>query len=375
MVAAVAGCTDSLECKRAHRVVLSDGNEPGTLRAATVFQAAFPAIAPLSNGSVVCLTCTGFMVMDRTLDVQYEGGEPPYNVAVGSDDTIYVVQLPNGYKTKISEAPVIDLVAFEPGGALRWRQPLPGGSFTRPLAAVPQGVYVETSGGVALFAAATGEGRAVSSQSLLAADHNGLFTMTLPDHHTLAPEVTIRRLAATGAMQWERTWKSPEGVVIFAAVTTPEGGLIVAGGVQETIDFGDRTLSDPVLGDFLVAIDASGTTQWAYALSSHGLSTEAFGLPSYLALMPSGDVLLAGERSTGQQSDAYLAVASPTGVVRTHRIEGAADQRIHGLAAGSDGVAWLEVANQPIEGESDVEMRFGGHEFHEPDIYVFAIVP
>jgi hypothetical protein len=163
-------------------------------------------------------------------------------------------------------------------------------------------------------------------------------------------------------------------------VTTPEGGLIVARGARETLDFGDRTLSDPVLGVFLAAIDASGATQWAYALASHGLPNEAFSRPSHLALMPSGDVLLAGELSTGQPypfqpRDAYLAIANPTGFIRAHLIVGAGDQRIEGLAAGSDGAAWLEVANRPLEGESDAEMRFGSHEFHEPDIYVFAIVP
>jgi hypothetical protein len=91
--------------------------------------------------------------------------------------------------------------------------------------------------------------------------------------------------------------------------------------------------------------------------------------------MPSGDVLLAGALATIKLDDAYLAVASPTGVLRTHHIDGSADQSINGLATGGDGLAWLEVANEPIEGESTAEMHFGGHEFHEPDIYVFAIVP
>jgi len=378
MLTAIAGCTDSLECKRAHRVLQSEGNEPGTLRAATVFQAAYPAIAPMSDGSVVCLTCTGFVVMDRTLDVQREGGEPPYSVAVGSDDTIYVAQLPNRYKADTSEGSELDLVAFEPGGARRWRQPLPDRSSAHLISAVPQGVYVETSDGVELFAAATGERRVVSPRSVLAADHNGLFTVT--PNQDGATEATLHRLDLTGALQWERTWKSPGGVGISAAVTTPEGGLIVVGAAGKSIDFGDRTLSDPVLGVFLASIDASGATQWAYALASHGLPNETYSLPSHLALMPSGDVLLAGELSTGQRfpfqlRDAYLAIASPTGFIRPHLIVGAGDQRIVGLAAGSDGAAWLEVANEPIEGEADAEMRFGDHEFHEADIYVFAIVP
>jgi outer membrane protein assembly factor BamB len=253
MVVLVAGCTDWSECKGAHRVESSDGNEPGTLRAATAFQAAFPVIESMSDGRLVCLTYSGFMVMDRELDVQYEGGKPPYNLAVGSDDTIYAVQLPGGYKTL-----EIELAAFEPEGALRWRQPLPGDSFARPLVAVPQGVYVETSDdSLAFFAAATGERRAMPSQALL--DRNDLFPMTLPGRHTRAAETTIRRLDTTGATQWERTWKTPtEGVLISAAVATPEGGLIVAGDALETIDFGDRTLSGP--GSFLVAIDASGAT-------------------------------------------------------------------------------------------------------------------
>jgi hypothetical protein len=91
--------------------------------------------------------------------------------------------------------------------------------------------------------------------------------------------------------------------------------------------------------------------------------------------MPSGDVLLAGDVFTTELSDAYLAVANATGVLRTHRLDGSGDQHIDGLASGGDGLAWLEVTNGPREGESVAEMRLGGHEFHEPDIYVFLIVP
>jgi hypothetical protein len=379
MLVAVAGCTDAAECKRAHRVVSSDGNEPGTLRVGTVFQAAFPAIAPMSDGSLVCLTCSGFVVMEPGLDVQYEGGKPPYGLAVGSDDTIYAVQVPGGYKADVSGTSAVELAAFEPGGAVRWTSPLPGG-FARPLVAVPQGVYVETiDGSLSFFAATTGERRAMPSQALLAADRAGPFTSTLPNAFTRAPEATIRRLDTTGATTWERTWRAPtEGVLISAAVATPEGGLIVAGSALEPIDFGDRTLSgsdDGAPGSFLVALDASGATLWAYALPALESPHQLVGPPGYLALRPSGDVLLAGALFTNDLGDAYLAVATATGVLRTHRIDGAADQLINGLASGPDGIAWLEVANEPREGESDAEMHLGGQTFQEPDIYVFAIVP
>jgi outer membrane protein assembly factor BamB len=365
---------DSSECIDAHRVVSSDGDEPGTLRAGTAFQAAFPAIAALSDGSPVCLTCTGFMIMDHELDVKQTGGKPPYNLAVGPDDAIYAVQLPAGYKIA-----TIELAAFERGGAQRWRQPLPGGTFAAPLAAVPGGVYVETrDAGLAFFAAETGERRELSSQALLAADRDGPFTMTPPTRTSPAREVTLRRLDANGTPRWERTWKAAiEGLIISAAVATRDGGLIVAGSAREDIDLGDRTLASPDgrFGSFLVALDASGTTLWAYRLLAVDDPHRALGAPGYLALTPSGEVLLAGNQFTDESHDAYLAIASATGLVRSHHIDGSGDQAITGLRSAGDGLAWLEIANNEEGDGGSTEMRISGHEFNEPAVYVFGIVP
>jgi hypothetical protein len=62
--------------------------------------------------------------------------------------------------------------------------------------------------------------------------------------------------------------------------------------------------------------------------------------------MPSGEVLLAGGLPTkdpDDSSDAYLAVAIPTGITWMHPSRVRGEQRIEGLAASPNGLVWLLV--------------------------------
>lgn len=363
------GCTPA-ECELPHVVISSAGTEPGTLRVGATFEVAFPAFAPSSDGGVVCLTCmAGFARLDRDLEMKYEAGSAQYHVAMGPDDTIYTIVSP--------ENQTYAMAAFESTGALRWRSP-PSGVPAR-LVAVAGGVYADFSlpsvvGQIEFFDAAHGERTAFPGQRLLAADNDGLFTVATSMYATDQP-ATVRRLDPTGAVTWERTWATPTagmGVALETAVAAPDGGMIVVGSANDTVDFGDRMLplSPGLTSGFLVALDASGAVRWAYRLPS---------IPTtWLAALPSGDVLLAGDfLAKDDLHDAMLAVATPTGIVRTHLIGGPADQEIVDLAASPDGLAWVLVSNN-VEGDGDGDtaiMDISGHEFRQSGIYLFSIVP
>src|SRR5512140_2349027 len=94
-----AGCSLLGICDGPHQVFSSDGDTPGTLRAGVAFQAAYPALAPLSDGSVVCLTCTSFVKLDPRLHVTTEAGGLAYDIATGADDTIYVTLADPDYRS------------------------------------------------------------------------------------------------------------------------------------------------------------------------------------------------------------------------------------------------------------------------------------
>jgi hypothetical protein len=364
------GCTHP-DCEPPHVVTASASAEPGTVRIGAAFFAAFPALAPTSDGGVVCTTCLARLTrLDRDLTVQYEVDDASPPVAVGPDDTIYAIVSPGNLRAD-------ELAAFEPAGALRWHVPLSGSGALVP---VTGGVYVDHSTaadvvGTEFFDAAHGERTAAfPGQRLLAADGDGLFTVTTAAN-TFDQLATLRHLDPAGAVTWERTWTTPtpgEGVFIEMAVAAPDGGMIIAGGAFDTVDLGDRMLPlAPDLTDlFLVSVDASGATRWAYRLPEFPLRR--------LAALPSGDVLLAGDfraRDLRELSDAVLAVATPTGIVRTYPIDGPADQVVNGLAASPDGLAWVLIANQGRDGENEAIMHIGGLEFRESATYVFSIVP
>jgi hypothetical protein len=89
---ALGGCNVSGSyCEQPHLVLSSSDTQPGTVRAAAVFRTYATGVAALSDGSVVCLTCTGPVVLDVGLH-QTRGIDQisPY-VAVGPDDTIYAL--------------------------------------------------------------------------------------------------------------------------------------------------------------------------------------------------------------------------------------------------------------------------------------------
>jgi hypothetical protein len=214
-----------------------------------------------------------------------------------------------------------------------------------------------------------GQPRPFPATDLLAARGDAVFTGA---SSARVDTVTIRRLDPTGTAQWERPWKAATpDLSVGLAVATPDGGVVILGHIRGAVDFGDRTLTG--MPDrsfaFLVALDAVGATLWAYQLPE--LS------PARMVLAPSGEIWLGGALPTDdpELGDAFLAVATSTGIDRIHHVDGPADQAIRDLEASPDGVAWLQVASYPLEGEQEAVMTIAGHTFRDPGIYVFAFVP
>jgi hypothetical protein len=359
----VSGC--GTYCENPHTVVSSSDTQPGSVRIGVVLRAYASSTATLSDGRVLCLTCTGILMLDERLrETGRMDAEHPSEVAVGPDDSIYAVirpPVPNGNP--------VDLAAFEPTGALRWRTHLSDNGSGGVLAGA-QGPYAEFAGPghevvMLAFDAMSGARRQLHApgQDLLGAAHDGVFTVER------APDAaTLRQLDPAGAVVWARALTGVN-LSLGGAVVTPDGGGIFFGRSEGTIDFGDRTLAGPPgkFLNFVVGIDPAGATRWAF--------THEVIYTTRAALTAQGEILLAGRLDLRDGPDAFLSVATPAGVVRTHRIGGPADQDIIDLAASTDGLAWLEVASSGGEDDPPPVLRIGALELDENAQYLLGIVP
>lgn len=369
----VSGCTGY--CEDPHVVVSSSDTQPGSLRAGVVFNAYGNSIAARSDGSVLCLTCTAVLTLDQRLRetdrIDVAGPPGPAFVAVAPDDSIYAIVRPPA-----SNAPRIDLAAFEPTGALRWQKHFAEDGPSRVVAGA-EGPYIELrdpgepfpgESMIVGFDAASGEPRQLSAsgQRLLGIAQGGVFTL-----QSTESSVTLRYLDPAGSVVWERKLTTASSFLrVEGVVATPSGGGIFVGRSEGTVDFGDRVIDNPTQQslNLVFEIDRAGATRWAF--THPGYYTD------HVALTEQGDILLAGRldvRDDGTES--FLSLATPAGIVRTHRIGGVADQDIMGLAASMDGLAWVQVSSYGGEDQPDPVLRIGEHEFEEAGTYLFGIVP
>jgi hypothetical protein len=101
-------------------------------------------------------------------------------------------------------------------------------------------------------------------------------------------------------------------------------------------------------------------------------------LPLLVAVTAQDQILLAGPL-IGHDEDGgpgtFLAVATPAGIDRIHRITGPATQSSVDLAAARDGHAWLLTTSYGGEDEPDPVLRFAGHELAGSGSYLLEIVP
>lgn len=359
----------------------SSNREPGTLQYGVLQHAPFDffisaPVAARSDGRVLCATCSAIVAFDATLheigrvDLDSGGSGSVADIAVAPDDTVYAVIA--GTLIRID-----DLTDVSTADASRWRAAVGGGEV---LVAGTEGPYVEPgiyfNFGVPPhdltvrgFDAMTGQPRTVASgQYLLAAARGGgVFTVEQQGNQS----VTLRRLDPAGTVVWSRMLTSTNGLGISSGVATADGGVSVLGSSASTVDFGDRTLASG--GSFVAGFDASGATQWAFQ----------FQLPyiTHMAVTAQGEILLAGNTApAGPEgtlpTDAFLSVATPTGISRTLHFSGEGDQFIVGLAATPDGFALIDIGNfKHDDAESDPVMQVGDHMFTDSGYYLFKIVP
>jgi hypothetical protein len=218
------------------------------------------------------------------------------------------------------------------------------------------------------FDARTGQSRTVASgQYLLAAARGGgVFTIEQQEKQS----ATLRRLDPAGTVVWSRTLTSTvDGLGIRGGVATADGGVSVSGYSAAAVDFGDRMLAAP--GPFIAGFDASGATQWAFASPFF----------TRMAVTAQGEILIAGDTAPGGTegtlpTNAFLSVATPTGISRTLLFSGEGDQFIAGLATTPDGFAWIQIGNfKHDDAESDPVLEIDDHRFADSGYYLFKIVP
>jgi hypothetical protein len=381
IAAALCGCTTD-PCDHHDQVVApSSSTEPGTLQSGQLLSGTStqrsdtPALVARSDGTVVCVTCAGIVMFDPLLrpigSIDTAG---PSGVAVAADDSIYAV-LPGGV------AGTADIAAISPSGAVRWRSTVHVASPMVRLIASDDGLY---AGGqsfprdqlpqTTLIAIdpATGAQRSLATGvTPLGPAHRGVMALAS------ASPLTVQQIAPDGSVAWSHAIQGST-VELAGSVATPDGGVIVYGTSYSAIDLGDRTVTVPrpnVDNGIVVAFDASGATQWAFAVGTGGIT--------HLARTAGGELLIASEHQVGgglnsPQIDTYLAIATPTGVTRSLTIDGAGIQEILGLAAAPDGAAWITVQNEPT-GDSPNELppiaQIGEHRFPNLGTYLFKIVP
>ncbi len=374
-LAAAPACGQS--CEEVELLVSSAGSAPGDVRAALVFGGSRNHAAPRAGGGVVCVTCTGLLLLDPGMRREGRLGplDSPRLVAVGPGETLYTAVLAE--RAGASTGLTYDVVAFEPGGAVRWRSELAEGHIPLAIAAGPEGVYLELRvlddeaepAAVIALDGATGAIAWSRAQRLLDAADGGVFTVEMAPRAAL-----LRHHAPAGAVVWERTLASGGGGApdLRDAVATPDGGGIFVGRAVSSLDLGDRALVDPSGGSlgFVVELDRAGATRWAFDAE--------VALVEHVALTADRGVLLAGRLDHHEDDrglDAFLALATPEGLARTHRLGGPADQLIEDLHASPDGAAWVQVSSTGGEGEPDPSLHVGPHRLDEPGSYLLGIVP
>jgi hypothetical protein len=386
IAAALGGCTADPCDHRDQVVAPSSSSEPGTLQSGELLsetsapRSETPAVVVRSDGTIVCVTCAGITAFDPSLHVigsiETRG---PAGVAVTSDDALYAV-LPG------RAAGRADIVAISPSGAVRWRSTILAESGLVHLIASDDGLYAAAlpidsrDRQTTLFAIdpATGAQHTVATGiGALGPAHRGVMAIGSRDIGSWEP-LTVEQIEPDGTIAWSHTLRSTVVPELAGSVATADGGVIVFGTTLVPIDLGDRQIAVPYPNrenGFVIGFDATGATQWAFAVGTGGVT--------HLARTATGQLLIASKRQVGgglfsPQIDTYLATATPTGVSRSLTIDGAGIQEILGLAAAPDGAAWIQVQNA-VSSDDDDELppivQIGDRRFPNPGVYLFKLVP
>jgi hypothetical protein len=360
----IAGCGASgdpyRDCRDPRQIVApSSSGEPGTVLAGSLFSYIQDgAIAARPDGSIVCLTCSGAVVLDR-MEPQPDVVGAPF--AVAPDGSIYVHTFGA-------------VVALAPSGEQRWVAPITGAPGR--LVARAEGAYLnalQLRGPreelvILGFDAATGAQRVVATgQDLLGAVAGGILAV----ENQRSKSVTLNQLDPAGQVVWSHTLTSTDtGLEIKGAAASPDGGAVVFGTTPKALDLGDRTLPSLVEDRiFIATFDAAGATVGAF------IDDQIY--VRYLAVTTRGEIALATyyDHAVGVgDSESVLATATPDGIQRTIHIDGPGSQSVQAIAAAPDGAVWIQINQPPSEdGWPDPEMQLGDRTFSETGIYLFKL--
>ena len=386
MIAILAGCSADL-CQPPRQVVAPSSNtERGSLQfgqfqfEAVGFPRVTPSLAARADGGVACVTCNGIFSIDASfhsigrLDSRDSGG-----VVAAPDHAIYA-------KVPGSQLGTTDIVALTASGTVRWRSTIGTPAEAVDLIGSDDSLYVNAAPRddtsqltqTTLFAldAATGAQRIVATGlSVIGPSHRGV--IVVPPHEAMV-QPTVQQIDPDGHLVWSHQIQSSTPPAFLGTLATADGGVLVFGLVYANVDLGDRTIPIANLhpeNGFVAAFDATGATQWGFAVDSGGVT--------HVAVTPDGQLLVASERQVGgglfsPEIDTYLAVATTAGVIRSLTIDGFGAQQIRGLAAAPDGTAWIQVDNARTSdspNEPPSILQIGGKHFPEEGSYLFKIVP
>ncbi|HEX8115532.1 MAG TPA: hypothetical protein VF516_47720, partial [Kofleriaceae bacterium] len=113
---ALSGC-GSEDCGELHQVIVgSSGTAPGTLLSGIRYETSASTFAVRSDGSLVCPTCSGLLMLDPELQLIGRAGPPSINrLVIAPDDAMYAVRIESGTDAQ--------LFALSPAGQVRWQAP------------------------------------------------------------------------------------------------------------------------------------------------------------------------------------------------------------------------------------------------------------
>lgn len=378
VISVLAACT-SEDCDEPLEILApSSGSGPGALRlgmlmSRTPYAMSQQPLAARSDGSVVCSTCSGIVVLDgdlREIGRTRLGGA---SIVVAPDDSTYAI-------TPGADFRGAEVVALSALGEPRWTVPIAPRPFK--IVAGTEGPYVgvlvpRTDGSVLPMGtiieldAATGEPRTVTTgHVLLGASRLGALTVTTEIAPSLT--VTVHQLDRAGIVVWSHALAAGSSTVqLGGALGTPDGGAIIFGSTPAMLDFGDHTLAVTRFpSSFVAGFDADGQTRWAFEIGALRIMSAA--------LTAQGEILIAtfqGGSYPGPEADAYLHVATPSGVMRTLTVDGPGNQFIHGVADASDGLAWLQVDTGRFDDNwPDPVMQIADRSFPVEGTYLLKLV-
>jgi hypothetical protein len=393
-VAVILAACGADPCPPVGRVVASStSTDPGTvqsglLQASDDWQlSATAALAVRSDGTVICVTCTGVVTLGPSLRRLGGLGTPgPAGVVVARDDSIFAVVPGDDIETT-------DVVALDPTGQIRWRSTLGTRTVSVKLIASDDGLYAwaqpftqqSALQHVTLFAIdpTTGALRSVATDAaVIGPAHRGVIARAPAD------PAALQQLDPAGNIVWSHPFRAFHSPEINGSLPSADGGVIVFGTIFSDLDLGDlmiRFTPGDVSDGVIISFDATGATRWGYAAHNGGIAQLTAISGADRQGDPAGEdrFIAAGQRQVGggllsPDIDSYLILATPTGVTRQLTIGGPGIQDLFAIAAAPDGAVWAQVLNV-ISTDDHPEpapvIEIGDHRFADSGVYLFKIVP